>query len=110
VTIADQRDTGPRGYRFGPRETRGLLLDLRAGQLLLVVPGLVALVAGLAVGPAGVVLGVLALALTLVAAFVPVAGRTAEQWLPAVAGYGLGRLRGANRQRHRPAGAVRADP
>jgi hypothetical protein len=89
-------------YRFGPRETRGVLLGLRAGQLALLLTGAVAVVGGLAVGPLGTLAGVVVLTMTASAALVPVAGRTAEQWLPALAAYLLSRLSDGGRTRWRP--------
>jgi hypothetical protein len=89
-------------YRFGPRETRGVLLGLRGGQLALLLTGAVCVVGGMATGPAGALLGALALALTGAAALVPVGGRTAEQWLPALAGYLTSRAVAGGRTRWRP--------
>jgi hypothetical protein len=89
-------------YRFGPRETRGVLLGLRAGQLALLLTGAVAVVGGLAVGPLGTLAGVVVLVMMASAALVPVGGRTAEQWLPALAAYLLSRLANGGRTRFRP--------
>jgi hypothetical protein len=86
-------------YRFGPRETRGVLLGLRAGQLALLLAGATALVFGLAAGSAGAVAGLSVLLLSCGAALVPIAGRTAEQWLPAGLGYLATRLAGRARTR-----------
>jgi hypothetical protein len=89
-------------YRFGPRETRGILLGLRAGQLAPLLVGASSLVVGLSAGALGALLGVAVLTLTAGAALVPVAGRTPEEWLPAVAGYLGKRLTGRGRTRLRP--------
>jgi hypothetical protein len=78
-------------YRFGPRETRGVLLGLRGSQLTFLLIGATAAVTGLAAGPLGAVVGMLVLATTATAALVPVGGRTAEQWLPALVSYLLAR-------------------
>lgn len=107
TTVTETADK-PGLYRFGPRETRGVLLGLRAGQLALLLAGATAVVTGLAAGPAGAVVGVAVLALTASAALVPLAGRTAEQWLPAVIGYVTTRLSGRASTRLELASA--ADP
>ncbi|MEX2291265.1 MAG: SCO6880 family protein [Mycobacteriales bacterium] len=89
-------------YRFGPRETRGVLLGLRAGQLAFLLTGAIAVVGGLAVGPLGTLAGVVVLLVMATAALVPVAGRTAEQWLPALAAHQLSRLADGGRTYWRP--------
>lgn len=94
MTTANETADKPGLYRFGPRETRGVLLGLRAGQLALLLIGASAVVVGLAAGPAGALVGIAILALTASAALVPLAGRTAEQWLPAALGYVTTRLSG----------------
>jgi len=93
----------PTRYRFGPRETRGLLLGLRAGQLTLLIGGLAALVAGLSLGQVGAVLGLLLLAAAAAAAFVPIGGRTVEQWAPVAAGFGWQHATGQQQFRAGPA-------
>jgi hypothetical protein len=102
MTAATETDAKPGVYRFGPRETRGVLLGLRAGQLALLLTGAVAVVGGLAVGPLGTLAGVAVLMVTASAALVPVAGRTAEQWLPALTAYLLSRLTSGGRTLFRP--------
>lgn len=72
-------------FRFAPRESRGLLLGLRPRQIVLLAVAGVTVVAGAAAGTVGLLLGVL-LACTLgVACFVPVGGRSAEEWAPIAA-------------------------
>src|SRR5918994_808764 len=68
-------------YRFGPLEKRGVLMGLRAGQLAVVAAALVVAVATLSAAPRASGLGLSALAAVAIA-FVPVAGRTLEQWSP----------------------------
>ncbi|MHB8510233.1 MAG: SCO6880 family protein, partial [Candidatus Dormibacteria bacterium] len=71
-------------YHFGPLERRGLILGLRAGQ------GLVLLVAGFIFvlclhslpGVSAGVVGFAVLLAAAAAAFLPVSGRTLEQWAP----------------------------
>ncbi len=94
-------------YRFGPRETRGVLVGLRAGQLALLLTGAIAVVVGLSVGPLGALGGVIVLAAAATAALLPVAGRTAEQWLPAWVAYLLSRLVDGGRTYWRPQRATR---
>src|SRR5918995_2809355 len=90
-----------RRYRFGPLERRGLIGSLRPGQVFVIAGSLgaaVVLMRSITGGP-----GLLAaLALTLSAAafcFWPIAGRSAEEWLPVVGRYGKNRATGRHRYR-----------
>jgi hypothetical protein len=89
-----------RRYRFGPLERRGLIGSLRPVQVVVIAASLaggVVLMRSLSSG-AGVFA---ALALVLAAAafcFWPIAGRSAEEWLPIAGRFALQRARG--RQRH----------
>jgi Putative type VII ESX secretion system translocon, EccE len=85
-------------YRFGPLERRGVLMGLRAGQLGVVGCAIVVAVVALSSAPSASGLGVAALlALVAVAvAFVPLAGRTLEQWTPLATRW---LVRGVRRQR-----------
>jgi Putative type VII ESX secretion system translocon, EccE len=102
--VTADTDRAPAGYRFGPRETRGVLLGLRAGQLLLLLVGLAGFVLGLSFSVAGVALGSTGLLAAAVGAFLPVAGRTGEQWAPVTLGFlarqftGAGRFRAGHRE------------
>ena len=69
-------------FRFAPRESRGLMLGLRPRQVVVLGVAAVTLVAGVATGPAGLAAAVLLASALTVACFVPVAGRTAEEWAP----------------------------
>jgi len=109
ATAAEVADK-PRVYRFGPRETRGVLLGLRGSQLTFLLIGAVAAVAGLAAGPFGAVVGMLILATTATAALVPIGGRTAEQWLPALVAYLLARYVNSGRTTWRPPPPSTGDP
>lgn len=60
-----------RGYRFAPRPTRGLLLGLQPGQLLLIGTGAAALVIGVSSGVIGAVIGVVVGASCVAIAVVP---------------------------------------
>jgi hypothetical protein len=81
--------TDPVRFRFGPLERRGVLAGLRPGQLaILAVAGLLLVVVGRSVsGPAAGPM----LASAIVAAigcFVPIGGRTADEWTPIVLRWG----------------------
>ncbi len=83
-------------YRFGPLERRGLLGPFRLGQAVLLTVGAVVAIASLDLAPngTGAVLAVLAFALGVAAALVPVASRTLEEWAPIACAFGLRRARG----------------
>jgi hypothetical protein len=94
--------TGERlSFRFGPVERRGILGQLRAGQVTLVAAGAVAAIVALDSNPtaAGAFLGVLVFGASVVAAFAPVGRRTAEEWAPIAARFALRRARGRTRFR-----------
>ncbi|MCA1601960.1 MAG: hypothetical protein LC776_10085, partial [Acidobacteria bacterium] len=76
-------------YRFGPLERRGLLAGLRGSQLaILGVTGLLVVLALRALPPAsGFALAVTTLIVGVGGGFVPVAGRTLDEWLPVLAGW-----------------------
>jgi hypothetical protein len=76
-----------RRYRFGPLEQRSLIGGLRSGQVAVLagaaVLGLLALyVIG---GAAGVVVTLLMLLIGAAAIFLPVNGRTVDEWTPVIA-------------------------
>ncbi len=83
-------------YRFGPLERRGILGPVRAGQAgVLAGGGLVGIVIlDRAPTAAGALTATLLFALSTALALAPVGRRTAEEWLPIVAAFALGRLRG----------------
>src|SRR6266536_2592662 len=76
-------------YSFGPRETRGVVLGLRAGQLLALGIGVLGAVTAIRSGPGIVSLlaALLIASLMGLVALMPVGHLTIEQWAPAVAGY-----------------------
>jgi len=88
-------------YRFGPLERRGLIGSMRPGQLL-VLGGSVLLtimaVETLRSG-AGLALGALLLSAGGLASFVPVGGRTLNEWVPVVASFFGRKLLGRDRWR-----------
>jgi hypothetical protein len=88
-------------YRFGPLERRGLLGPVRAGQAALLALGAALAVAALDLSPSatGAVLAALLFAGASLAAVLPIAGRTLEQWTPAVCAFTLRRLGGDARFR-----------
>jgi len=90
-------------YRFGPVERRGILGQLRAGQVGLVALGAVVAIVALDRQPtaAGAFLGALLFAAAVVAAFAPVGRRTAEEWAPIALTFGWRRARRRTRFRSR---------
>jgi hypothetical protein len=74
-------------FRFAPRTSRGLLLGLRPRQVGLLAAAAVAVVAGAATGAAGLALGGLVGSALAVTCFVPVGGRTLDEWAPVAAGW-----------------------
>jgi type VII ESX secretion system EccE translocon-like protein len=86
-------------YRFGPVERRGILGQLRAGQVAIVAAGAVAAIAALDREPtaAGAFLGVLVFGASVAAAFAPVGRRSAEEWAPIALGFALRRASGRTR-------------
>lgn len=89
------------GYRFGPRDQRGLLAGIRAGQAAVVAVALVlaVLVAHVLRGAAAVPVAALVAVVGGLVAFVPLVGRTADEWFPVLARYLVGALDGGRRQR-----------
>lgn len=87
----------PASYRFGPRDQRGLLAGVRAGQVVLLVGSLVSsvAVARLVGGGASIPIAALVAIVGGLAGFVPFGGRTADEWLPLVAGHALATVAGA---------------
>ena len=107
-------DDGAR-YRFGPLERKGVVAGLSPGQALCLGGGLVVAVGLLRLfsSVAGLVLAVGSVGLGLGLAFVPVAGRTTEEWVPVVARYGRRLLRGRvqrDRAHRRGSGGEGPDP
>jgi len=94
-------DADAHRYRFGPRETRGIVAGLRSGQVAVLGFALVCVVVLLqfSAHPA-IVFAAIAVGLGGAAvAFYPVAGRTAEEWAPIVLLWTGRRLRGRHRYR-----------
>jgi hypothetical protein len=76
-------------YRFGPLERRGLIGSLRPGQLLVLGAAVlltIMVVQALKSG-AGLGIGTLILAGGGLASFVPVGGRTFNEWIPVLASF-----------------------
>ena len=91
-------NTGQR-YRFGPLERRGLIGSLRVPQVVAIALGLTGAVVLMRTlsGGAGI-FSALALALgAIVFCFWPIAGRSAEEWLPVVTRHTARRARGQHR-------------
>ena len=83
-----------RRYVFGPIAEGAALMGLRAGQVAVLAAGLLGAVVLLYVGGPGLgaFLALLSAAGAVAIAFVPIAGRTAEQWLPPLARWRARRL------------------
>jgi hypothetical protein len=86
-------------YRFGPLERRGLLGAVRAGQAVLVASGAAVAIAILDLAPTatGGFAAILVFAAATALAFTPIGRRSAEEWTPVIASFGLRRVR----RRHR---------
>ena len=79
----------PARYQLGPRSRRGLVAGWRGGQIAVTASGLL-LALGLmrlAGGPLGVVAALVTVLSAVAISTWPVAGRTAEQWAPALVGH-----------------------
>lgn len=89
------------GYRFGPLERRGLIAGWRGGQIAVVAAGVMVAIVVLRRRPTlpAIAVALVAVAACVAAAWWPVAGRTAEQWLPTVVRWGAAGAGGARRRR-----------
>ena len=92
-------------YLFGPRDQRGVIAGLRWGQIGILVGGggcALALVMASRASLAALTAVGLVLVFSAACAFVPVAGRSLDEWAPAVAHYLLtGRRTWRSPQPHR---------
>jgi hypothetical protein len=86
-------------YRFGPLERRGLVGSLRPVQVFVLAASLTTgvFVMRLLTGGAGVLAAFGVVLAALAFCFWPIAGRSAEEWLPIVGRLVARRLRGRNR-------------
>ena len=86
-------------YRFGPLERRGVLAGLRASQLLILGAGGFLVVIAARMVPPTAALGLMLIVGIAVAAaaFVPLGGRTADEWAPVVAQWALSGLTGSRK-------------
>jgi Putative type VII ESX secretion system translocon, EccE len=82
-------------YSFGPLERRGLLGPVRAGQAAVIATGGVAAIAALDTSPSalGVLVAAALLGAALATTYLPLGGRTAEEWLPLTFAFWWRRLR-----------------
>ena len=82
-------------YTFGPLERRGLLGPVRAGQAAVIATGGVGAIAALDASPSalGVLLGAALVAAAVATTWLPLGGRTAEEWLPLTLAFWWRRLR-----------------
>ncbi len=90
--MSDERLT----YAFGPLERRGLLGPVRGGQAAVIAGGVMAAIATLDASPSagGALIAAALLAVAVGATCLPLAGRTAEEWLPLTLAHVWRRLRG----------------
>jgi hypothetical protein len=88
--VSDRRLT----YSFGPLEHRGILGPVRAGQAGLIGASGVGAIVVLDVSPSatGALLALGLVALSLAASFVPLGGRTVQEWLPVTVAFARRRL------------------
>jgi hypothetical protein len=88
-------------YQFGPLERRGLIGTMRPGQLLVLGASvlLTIMVVETLRSGAGLALGALLLTVGGLASFVPVGGRTLNEWVPVVASFFGRKLIGRDRWR-----------
>lgn len=86
-------------YRFGPLERRGLLAGLRGPQLVILgTTGFLVVVSLRSLPPGtGLLVALTILVLGLGGGFVPIGGRTLDEWLPVVAGWTTRWVSGARR-------------
>jgi hypothetical protein len=93
--MSDERVT----YSFGPLERRGLLGPVRIGQAVVLAVGVTLAIAVLDRSPSadGALGAMLAVATTASACFVPLAGRTLEEWLPVAGRFLVRRISGRAR-------------
>jgi hypothetical protein len=73
-------------YRLGPRERRGLVAGWRPGQVVCAALGcaLAACMLALSQRPASLVASIVAVAAGISAGTIPIRGRTADEWSPAI--------------------------
>ncbi len=88
-------------YRFGPLERRGLIAGWRGGQIAVVAAGVMVAIVVLRRRPTlpAIAIALVAVAACVAAAWWPIAGRTAEQWLPTVVRWGASGTAGGRRWR-----------
>lgn len=108
ATIEASTGTPPR-FRFGPRDTRGLLLGLRPAQLGLLIGGVGILVIGFATGGAAVLLALPIAVAAVVTAFARLGGYGADHYLLLLTRAAVMRLSGRDRQ-HVDVAALTSQP
>jgi hypothetical protein len=101
--VTDRRLT----YTFGPLERRGILGPVRAGQAALVAGAAVSAIVLVDEIPSaiGLVIAVALMAIAAAASFVPLSGRTAQEWIPISAAFVLRLIATRGRWRSRAPGA-----
>ena len=85
--MRSEEDRGERGFRFGPRDRRGLIAGIRTGQAVVVAIALVSAVFMLhSLKGSGRFLGAIACVLgAATTVLLPIRGRTTAEWTPVLA-------------------------
>ena len=83
-------------YRFGPLERRGVLLGFRTSQLAVFALAGITSISAMRALPSGAGIATLLVILTCAAfiGFVPISGRTLDEWLPVVASWAASSVTG----------------
>ena len=78
-----------RRYLLGPLERRGLVAGWRAGQVAVVAVGcaLAGALVAISTSPPGIVAALVAVALGLASATIPLGGRTIDEWIPSLVSF-----------------------
>lgn len=86
-------------YRFGPLERRGVLLGLRRPQLAIISIGALSVILVLTASPSGrgIVVATVLVCAALLLSFVPLSGRTVDEWIPIALGWALTGITGRHR-------------
>ena len=102
----------PLTYAFGPLESRGILGPIRAGQAAIIATAGLAVITLVDLSPSvsAALVAAVVLAAGVALAFVPIGGRTTEEWLPVVTMFAHRRARGRHRfTSRRPSRGTRMD-
>lgn len=92
-------DYAARGYVFGPMEKRGTLAGLRTGQLVMIGSSFIVALIVLSAFPSTLALPLALCSIASMAglSFVSPGGRGVDEWIPTIAHWFIGLLRGTNK-------------